>query len=190
MQARLVALALLPVASGPPAAAAGPDGARAQAANAAARRLRAFSGVVLVAHDGRVALLRGYGGAKAGSLFDIGSVAKTFTAAAVLRLEQEGRLRLDDPISRFLPHVPARQRRVTVRRLLTHTAGLPQSFGRDLERVGRAAAVRRFLRAPGPPAGRFAYSNAGYTLLAAIVERASGMPFRRFVRTRLLLPAG
>ena len=189
MKARLVALALLLVTGGPTAAAAGSDADRAQAADAAARHVRAFSGAVLVAHDGRVALLRGYGGTHPGALFDIGSVAKTFTAAAVLRLEQDGRLRLDDPISRYLPHVPARRRRVTIRQLLTHTGGFPQSFDSDLERVGRAEAIRRILRAPGPPAGRFAYSNAGYTLLAAIVQRASGMPFRRFVRTRLLLPA-
>ena len=64
------------------------------------------------------------------------------------------------------------------------------SFDSDQERVGRAEAVRRILAAPGPPPGRFAYSNAGYTLLAAIVARASGEPFERYVRDRLLDPAG
>jgi CubicO group peptidase (beta-lactamase class C family) len=162
----------------------------ARAADAAVREVNAFSGAVLVAHHGRVVLLRGYGRARADALFDIGSVAKMFTAAAVLRLEQDGRLRVGDPISRYLPNVPKSRRRLTIRQLLTHTAGLPQSFDSDLERVGRDEAVRRILAAPGPRPGRFAYSNAGYTLLAAIVERASGMPYTEFVRRRLLLPAG
>jgi CubicO group peptidase (beta-lactamase class C family) len=188
MKARLVALALLLLLPSAAQATAGRDGPAA--VDRAARRLNGFSGAILVGHHGRIALLRGYGGTPAGALFDIGSVAKTFTAAAVLRLEQDRRLRLDAPISRYLPHVPARRRHVTIRQLLTHTGGLPQAFDSDLERVGRAEAVRRILAAPGPPAGRFAYSNAGYTLLAAIVERVSQMPFRRYVRSRLLLPGG
>jgi CubicO group peptidase (beta-lactamase class C family) len=186
VRAGLTALALVAALHG----AIGPLGPDARAADAAAREVGAFSGAVLVAHHGRIVLLRGYGRARPNALFDIGSIAKTFTAAAVLRLEQDGRLHVGDPISRYLPDVPPSRRGLTIRELLTHTAGLPQSFDSDLERVGRAEAVRRILAAPGPRPGRFAYSNAGYTLLAAIVERVSGMPFTEFVRRRLLLPAG
>jgi CubicO group peptidase (beta-lactamase class C family) len=183
-------LALVLVVPSMAAASIGPVGPRAQEVDALARGLPGFSGAVLLAKSHQIVLERGYGQTRADALFDIGSVAKIFTAAAILRLEQAGKLKVDDRISRYLPGVPRGRSEVTIRQLLTHTGGLPEYFDSDRERVGRADAIRRILRARGPRPGRFSYSNAGYTLLAAIVERVGGEPFQRYVREHLLRPAG
>jgi CubicO group peptidase (beta-lactamase class C family) len=208
-------LALVLSACGPsrPDVAAGPapDTAAARIAAAADDHLTrlsgyGYSGATLLALDGRIVLRKGYGVANdsTGALatpetvFDIGSLAKTFTAAAVLLLESRGRLSLDDSLPRFLDGVPADKRAITLRQLLSHTAGLDTDFpfesmtAEDYEEVSRDEALRRILAAPvaAPPGGRFQYSNPGYVLLAAVVERAAGEPFRQFVRRALLEPAG
>jgi CubicO group peptidase (beta-lactamase class C family) len=124
------------------------------------------------------------------ALFDIGSAAKSITAAAVLLLAQHGLLDVADSITRYLPDVPAADRAVTVMQLLSHTSGLPENFSPDTARLGRVAAIRAILALPRGKAGTFSYSNAGYTLLAAIVEAATHQPFRVVVQKQLLEPAG
>lgn len=171
------------------------------------RRMSGFgwSGNALLVLDGAVVLKKGYGWADPArrvpytpaTAFDIGSMAKTFTAVAVIELERAGRLRLDDRIGRWLPGVPADKETVTVEELLAHTAGIATDFPwaepwTQYEDVGRDEALRRILAlqllfAPGT---RFAYSNCGYILLAAIVERASGRPFQEYVREAVLDQAG
>lgn len=165
-----------------------------------------YSGAILVSRDGRIVLCRGYGFANdsthtpvvPATVFDIGSLAKQFTAAAVLVLESRGRLSVDDTLSRFLDGVPADKRAITLRQLLTHTSGLGEDFpfenpsGEYYEEVDRETAVQRILGMPlvASPGTIWSYSNPGFVLLAAIVERASGVPFRDFVRTELFEPAG
>lgn len=124
------------------------------------------------------------------ALFDIGSAAKSITAATVVALAQDGTLSPADRISRYLHGVPADKRRITLAQLLTHTSGLPQDFTSDQTSISRRGAVREILALPLADAGRFRYSNAGYTLLAAIVERVTGEPFRHVVQDRLLTPLG
>ena len=124
------------------------------------------------------------------ALFDIGSAAKTFTAAAVLLLQERGRLAAGASIARYLAGVPKDKRSVTVAQLLEHDSGLPQDFSSDQAQLSRAAAVRHILALPMRRPGRFRYSNAGYTLLAAIVESVARTPFRTFVTTELLRPLG
>lgn len=157
-----------------------------------------FRGCVLVARDGEVILAKGYGVADqsgdpitADSLLELASVSKAFTAAAVLRLEARGKLTTADPISRHLEGVPADKKEVTIHHLLTHTSGIGdpvQEFPTD----DREAAVRVLVSAPmvSEPGSAFSYSNPGYWLLAAIVERASGVSFEQFVRDEVLRPAG
>lgn len=155
-----------------------------------------FSGAVLVAQGDSVRFERAYGRAATdvppGRLaFWIASDSKQFTATAILKLAELGRLRVTDSIGTFLGAVPADKRAVTIHQLLTHTSGLPSAFRAD-GIIGRDAAVAAILRLEldSPPGTRFSYSNDAYTLLAAIVEVASGIPFDDFVRDSLFARAG
>lgn len=173
--------------------------ARRLDARLAAESAAGFSGSVLVARKGVVVLDRGYGWADRGrtqrvtprTRFWIASISKQFTAAAILKLAEDGRLSVDDPLGRHLPGVPDEKRALTLHHLLTHTSGLRQRYAAD-GIVEREAALRALLAPPlaGPPGQRFAYSNDAYNLLAIVVEAVSGQPFERFVRRRLLDPAG
>lgn len=160
-----------------------------------------FDGVALVSRSGQTVLRKGYGCADrktavavgATTISDIGSVAKTFTAAAILHLEAHGTLDTGDALARFYPDIPDDKRDITLRQLLTHTSGLDDFHAdSDFEPMTRAEAERRIfaLEMKFPPGSGEAYSNAGYTLLAAIVERATGEPFRDYLRRALLQPAG
>jgi CubicO group peptidase (beta-lactamase class C family) len=162
-----------------------------------------YSGSVLLAIDGEMVLRKGYGNARPGlpytpeTGFEIGSMAKTFTAAAVLRLEERGALRTSDSIAAYLPDVPADKRAITVAQLLSHTSGLvpgipskgPSPFA---DEVGRDEVVARILALPleFAPGEKWSYSNGGYVLLAAIVEIASGQSYRDFVRKEIWARAG
>lgn len=159
-----------------------------------------FSGVVLGTIEDRVVLEEAAGLAEISTrrsntpdtLFDIGSLAKQFTAAAILKLEEEGRLKTSDRVGRFFPGLPDRIAGLTLHQLLTHTSGLPWDVPdprAPLTREGFFAWLggAELQTAAGT---RYGYSNAGYTLLAAIVEEASGLPFEAFLRERLFRPSG
>ena len=165
-----------------------------------------YSGVTLVEKDGELVLRKGYGLANdeahvpntPETVFDIASLAKQFTAAAILKLEMQGRLKVTDTIDRYLPEVPKDKSGITIDQLLSHTSGMDRDFplanpdGEYSEEVNRADAIRRILAMPlaGEPGKSFAYSNVGYVLLAGIVEIAGERPFRDFLRTYLFQPAG
>ncbi len=164
-----------------------------------------YSGNVLILQRGTVVLKKGYGLADrardtpydADTIFDIGSMAKQFTAAAVIKLSVDGRLSVDDPISKFIDGVPNDKRAITIHQLLTHTSGIASDFPYSdpsvtYEDVNRDEALRRILKAPleFPPGTDKHYSNCGYILLAAIVERASGEAFCDYVRRSIFAPAG
>jgi CubicO group peptidase (beta-lactamase class C family) len=159
-----------------------------------------FSGALIVAREGQIILEKGYGFADRerklrvtpDTVFDIGSITKQFTATAILKLEAEGSLKVTDPIGKFFPGVPADKRAITLHHLLTHTAGLASDFGGDYDPVPRDEIVRRALTRPlAFPVGEgFHYSNAGYSLLAAIVELVSERSYEEFLRRNLFAPAG
>jgi CubicO group peptidase (beta-lactamase class C family) len=117
-------------------------------------------------------------------LLAIGSITKELTAAAVMQLVEAGRIALDDSVQRWLPAFESGGRRVTVRQLLTHTSGLHSSLRPD-----STGAVARPVF-DFPPDSGWAYSNAGYLLLGRIVERATGLSWGEYVRTRLAPRAG
>jgi CubicO group peptidase (beta-lactamase class C family) len=158
-----------------------------------------FSGVVLVAQKGRVILERGYGLADReqgtpntpATLFEMNSLAKTFTAAAVLRLEAEGKLNTSDTIGKFLGLMPKSKASATIDHLATHTAGLVPE-GTELDGTNRAAFIAAVKKVPreSPPGGMYRYTNAGYSVLAAIVETAAGDSFSSYIRRHLIEPAG
>jgi len=159
---------------------------------------RGFSGAILIAKDGKVILAKGYGTlgprggrVRADTVFDLASVTKQLTAAAILKLEMQGRLRTSDQISKYLAGVPPDKDRVTVHHLLTHTAGVPDNFGADYDVATRDETVQKILAAPleSAPGEQYAYSNAGYSLLAALVERVSGSSWEEFTSKYLFRPA-
>jgi CubicO group peptidase (beta-lactamase class C family) len=160
-----------------------------------------YSGSVLIAKDGAVILRKAYGLADRETkqpyttdmVSCIGSVTKQFTAAAILKLEMEGKLSVSDPVAKYLPGVPADKAAITIHQLLTHTAGLAGDFGgTDEEQIERDALVAKVLSAPlaSRPGERFEYSNEGYSLAAAIIERVSGTGYETYLRDHVLLPAG
>jgi CubicO group peptidase (beta-lactamase class C family) len=137
------------------------------------------------------------------TLFRIASITKSFTATAILQLRDEGRLRLDDPLIAHLPearaiadpHGPIEE--VTLRRLLTHTAGVPAGdiAGNDPWRIAYLREDELLARLSdmgiqAPPETGWRYSNLGYSLLGAVVGRVAGEPYMAYVRRAILEPAG
>jgi CubicO group peptidase (beta-lactamase class C family) len=154
-----------------------------------------FSGVILVAQDSIVVVEKAFS-PKVGapltvsSRFNIGSMTKGFTAAAILRLRSQHRLAFSDPISRFFPHAPEAKRGITIFHLLTHTSGLRgHSAGDGI--VRRDGAVTAILSQPldYPPGTHYRYMDDDYQLLAAIIEVASGVTWEEYLTRELLRPA-
>ena len=132
-------------------------------------------------------------------LFDLGSISKQFTAAAIMLLRRRGLLSLEDEITKFFPEIPYKG--VTIRHLLNHTGGLPDYMEwfvkqwKEHNEILPNAAIVRFLCECGEPAvfapgEKWEYCNTGYCLLAQIVEEVSGVPFEDFMRDNIFEPAG
>ena len=159
-----------------------------------------------VYQDGKVLYARGYGMASLQngialsprSVLDVGSISKQFTAMAILLLQQEGKLSLDDPIRKYIPEMPAYADKVTLRRALSQTSGL-----RDLyvmwSQTGRAFAgdtidaLRVITRSAEPnyePGARYLYTNSGWILAAQIVYRLTGKTLAQFAEERIFRPLG
>jgi CubicO group peptidase (beta-lactamase class C family) len=154
-----------------------------------------FSGTVLVAKNGHIVLHEGYGfadrerGVRNGreTLYEVASLNKTYTAAAILQLESRGALATSDPLSKHLGAVPPLKDAATIHHLATHTAGLVpdgSDLGDGMDRDRFIANVKS-VPAESVPGERYRYTNAGYSVLAAIVERVSGMPYESYVRKHL-----
>ena len=136
----------------------------------------------------------------ADTIFRLGSITKQFTAALILQLVQEGRISLDDPISRFFPDYPQPGASATVRQLLNHTSGIQSYTGipgwmveENTDRPYTTAemiAVFRDRPSPTPPGQAWAYNNSGYVMLGAIVEAVTGKPWHRVLAERITGPLG
>jgi CubicO group peptidase (beta-lactamase class C family) len=132
-------------------------------------------------------------------VFRLGSITKQFTAAAIMMLAEEGKLSLDDPLTKFLPDYPEAGKTVTVEHLLTHTSGIVSYTGipgymatevaKELS-VDELVAVFKDLPVEFGPGERYAYNNSGYVLLGAIIEEASGIGYEEFVQKRIFEPLG
>lgn len=175
---------------------------------------------ILVIQEGRIVLKKGYGLANLESqkpiepdtAFLLGSVTKQFTAMAVMMLAERGKLKYDDPLSKFFPEFPAYARKLTVSHLLHHTAGFPEyedlflesgKLDKDYPRSAKtprsrfeptakdALALLAQVKAPRfAPGEQFEYSNSGYVILARIVEKVSGQSFAQFLRQNIFQPLG
>jgi CubicO group peptidase (beta-lactamase class C family) len=159
-----------------------------------------FSGAIIVGKDGNVILHKAYGyadpAAKTPYTIDtastVGSITKQFTATAILALEEEGKLSVNDPITKYFKDVPPDKSAITIHQLLTHSAGFPDAIGDDEEATGRdeyiqRAMSRKLLFTPG---SGYEYSNTGYSLLAAIIEQVTGATYERYLHDRLFVRAG
>jgi cyanophycinase len=161
---------------------------------------------VLVAVDGRIIVNRAFGladittktAATTRTNFRLASVTKEFTAAAVLLLVKDGKLRLSESLADVFPDLPAYTKRITIRHLLTHTSGLlayedfvPDSQTRQVTDADVLGILRtRTDSTYFAPGTRFRYSNTGYAVLAEVVAKRAGMPFATFLRTRIFVPLG
>lgn len=200
-----------PAEGGPRPRPASPEAA-ARELDAFAKRLAdadGFSGGVLVGQNGRVLFQNAYGLAsreldapnRVNTRFNLGSINKMLTTVSILQLMEAGKLTLDDPVAKFLPgalrdDVAAK---VRIRHLLTHTSGLGDFlFTPEMQRLNPAQfrSIADYLpRVKNDtlrfePGARWAYSNTGFLLLGAIVEKASGQPYEEYVRQHVFVPAG
>ena len=123
------------------------------------------------------------------TVFDIGSITKQFTGAAILRLQMDGLLSVDDALGVHLAEVKGPLGEVTLHELLTHTAGLPDGIGDDYEPIDREMFIDR-ATTQIHPTGAFAYSNVGYSLLGMVIESVSGMGYEAHLREVFFEPLG
>ncbi len=158
-----------------------------------------FDGTVLIRKQDELIYRRAFGYANreenkknsVTTISDIGSIAKSYTATAMLLLADRDELSLQDRLKKFYPDIPADKKDITLHQLLTHTSGLINFHSRnDFEQLSRSNAeniiFQKALRAP--PGAEYHYSNAGYTLLASIIERVSKQSFENYVKKELLTP--
>ena len=155
-----------------------------------------------VVKNGEVVAAKGYGFANlehrvpvtTHSIFQAGSVGKQFTAAAIVLLEEHGKLRLDDKIARYLPPTKARWGSITIRHLLTHTSGIPEYEDEADDR--RDYSERELTELVGllsrksPPGHKFEYSNSGYLLLGIIIRTVTGKFHADYIRKNIFEPLG
>ncbi|HSL45600.1 MAG TPA: serine hydrolase domain-containing protein [Anaerolineales bacterium] len=164
----------------------------------------AFSGSVLIAQDGEILLSKGYGFADREqkipndpqTRFRIGSVTKQFTAMAILILQIQGKLNVQDRICAYLSECPAAWEEITIHHLLTHTSGIPNFTNFADYRKTRATpsppeeTIHRFENKPldFQPGERWNYSNSGYILLGLIIEQAASQSYETFLQKNIFTP--
>jgi len=164
-----------------------------------------FSGVVLIAKDGKVVLRKGYGMANfelnvpntPETVFRIGSITKMFTAFSILQLEERGKLKVSDPVIQYIPELPRAWSAITIHQLLCHKSGIPEFLGTKaynnqddplrVENALKEFADKPLVTAPGEV---LRYSNSGYILLGRIVEKVSGKSYEEYLTENILTPAG
>ncbi len=160
----------------------------------------------IVTRHGQTLFRKGYGMAdlelqvpiEPDMVFRLGSVTKQFTAVSILMLEEQGKLSVSDPITKFLPDYPTQGRTITVEHLLTHTSGIrsytemPEWLPQWRKDFTLSELIDFFKNQPMDfaPDEKWLYDNSGYILLGAIIEKASGLSYEDFVRTRIFEPLG
>ncbi|TWT46248.1 Penicillin-binding protein 4* [Phycisphaerae bacterium RAS1] len=159
-----------------------------------------LNGIVLITYKGKDLLHKAYGLAdresgrkmtvETGSC--IGSIVKPITKAAIIKLESEGKLRLDDVLPRFFDNVPPDKAEITLQQVLDHKAGFPDIFGDDYEPATKEWVIEKLMTTPliAKPGEKESYSNAGYSLLGAVIEKLGQMPYEKYVHSQLFVPAG
>lgn len=163
-----------------------------------------FSGSVLIAQHGHVLVSKGYGMADVElgvrnspvTKFRLGSVTKQFTAMAILELQERAEISVQDPVCKYLPDCPKAWQPIKILHLLTHTSGIPNftSFPDYKNTMAMPTTTPELLlRFKGkpldfPPGEKFSYSNSGYEVLGAIIEKVSGQRYQEFLRKNIFDP--
>ena len=158
-----------------------------------------FNGVVLVKTPGNEPMIRSFGYANEEQLisnspqtaFDIGSITKQFTGAAILKLEMMGKLSVHDSIGKYLPALAPDKAMITFHQLLTHSSGLPRDIGTDTDVITKDGLLTRINETPlvSPPGSGYYYSHVGYNLLGLLIESISGVDYESFLQANLFKPA-
>ena len=159
---------------------------------------------MLVARGADILITKGYGSANLewdipdtpSTKFRLGSVTKQFTAASILLLEERGKLKVEDPVKKYMPDAPAAWDKITIFHVLTHTAGIPNFTGfpdyQSTEAIPTTPEklVARFLDKPldFEPGEKWSYSNSGYVLLGYLIEKISGESYEKFLQENLFTP--
>ncbi|WP_374585861.1 serine hydrolase [Pseudoduganella sp.] len=201
-----IAVLALAAALAAPVRAEAPLAQRLDAALAPMFKSGAPGATVIVVKDGEPVFRKAYGLADVDRntplqpemQLRIGSITKQFTAVAILMLAEQDKLSLQDEVTRLLPDYPAQGQRITIAQLLQHTAGIPSYTGmlgyalfgerdRSVQQVIDSFKDEALDFAPGE---RWAYSNSGYFLLGAIIEKVSGMPYAQFLAQQIFEPLG
>ncbi len=163
------------------------------------------SASIAVVKDGKVAYVQAYGDARVEPKlpartemrYGVGSISKQFTAAAILLLQEQGKLKLDDPVGKWIPNL-TRANEVTIRQILSHTSGYSDYWPQDyvMPFIAKPTTVEsildRWARRPldFDPGTKWQYSNTNYTIAGVIVEKASGMPILQFLTKNIFKPLG
>lgn len=165
-----------------------------------AAQARGFSGVVRLVKDGSLVLEKGYGLANRvknipftrETVVQIGSNTKDFTAVSILQLQSRKLLSVNDSLGKFFPSAPSDKQGITILQLMNHRAGFPLGLGSDYDAQSRQSVIDAAMKFKllFPPGSRQSYSNTGYALLAAIIERLSGKTYDEYVRDNILTPLG
>jgi CubicO group peptidase (beta-lactamase class C family) len=196
--AGVVALGLIaaglaaPPAAGAPGSGRGPTGFQ-RVDSAMRRRVRGLDGgATVVVHDQTTLFRRSYGGVHTGTVMPIASASKWLTAATLMTLVDQGRLALDDPVARFLPNFGGDKAAVTVRSLLSHTSGLPDSLcvGDPTSTLRQCADQTAAAVMPPSTGGVFHYSSVGYVVAGRIIEVLTGESFEQAFEDRIANPVG
>lgn len=177
------------------------DGSVADAVNRAviAAASPDFGGAIIIEQNGKVILKAGYGYAnrekrtpfRADTIAQIGSISKSFTAAAIADLEGQGKVNSKVPVSTYLPELAGKPAgAVTIQHLLSHTAGYPEYCGDDFARSSIAMTLQSCLAPLPAKPEKYEYSNAGFSALAIVVERTSGVSLETYLKDRITGPLG
>ncbi len=158
-----------------------------------------FSGSVLIEINNEKIISKGYGFSdkvkqiknSPNTIFDIGSITKQFTAAAILKLEMQGKLTTEDKLTKFFDNVPKDKESITIHDLLRHQSGLISSVGKDYEKISKEEFLNKIFSSPllFEIGTGFSYSNIGYSLLAMIIEKVSGQTYETYLYNNLWKPA-
>lgn len=159
-----------------------------------------FDGSVLVELNGEKIISKGYGYSNKEiklknsptTIFDIGSITKQFTAAAIMKLEMQGKLSTEDKISNYIDNIPLDKESITIHDLLRHQSGLISNVGKDYEKIDKEEFLAKVLSSGlrFKAGSDFSYSNVGYSLLVMIIEKASGETYENYLYHNLWKPAG